>query len=66
MRNKQEKEKFCKFCERASCLHDPDSMLCEKKGVVSSLGKCHSFRYDPLKREPKIKNLPEALEYVEI
>lgn len=64
MKNKPEIEKFCKYCERASSLSDPDSMLCSKKGIVGAGGKCRSFRYDPLKREPKIKKAPMTLEYV--
>ena len=29
-------EKFCKYCEYAATLSDPDSMLCAKIGVVSA------------------------------
>lgn len=66
MKNKPEIEKYCKYCERASALSDPDTMLCEKKGIVSASHKCRAFTYDPLKREPKIKPALPSLEYVEI
>lgn len=66
MKNKHDIEKHCKYCEKASALHDSDTMLCEKKGIVNASQKCRSFRYDPLKREPKIKKSPDALEYVEV
>ena len=66
MKNKHDIEKYCKYCEKASALHDSDTMLCEKKGLVNASQKCHSFRYDPLKRDPKIKKSPDALEYVEV
>ncbi len=45
-------ERMCKFCEGASALHNPDQMLCQKKGVVSATYVCRAFQYDPLKRDP--------------
>ncbi|MBE6541709.1 MAG: hypothetical protein E7672_04610 [Ruminococcaceae bacterium] len=62
----QEIEKYCKFCERATGLNDPDTMLCEKYGVVSASHVCRKFCYDPLKREPSKKAKEPKLEYVEI
>jgi len=63
---KPEIERFCKFCERACVLNDPESMLCKYKGVVSSMHVCRKFVYDPLKREPS-PPLPEVtMEYVDI
>ena len=53
-------EKFCKYCEHAATLSDPDSMLCAKIGVVSASHCCRRFRYDPLKRVPRRK--PDALD----
>lgn len=61
-----ELERYCKFCEKAASLSDPDVMLCRKYGIVSAAHICRRFTYDPLKREPKIKQAPEKLEYVEI
>ncbi len=65
MKNKNDIEKYCKFCEKAVTLSDPDTMLCRKNGVVSAADSCRKFTYDPLKREPKIKPAPK-MEYVEI
>ena len=49
---KPELDQFCKYCELAASLNDPDSMLCKKRGVVSAGYHCRVFRYDPLKRDP--------------
>ena len=48
-------EKYCKYCEHALALSDPDAMLCARAGVVSAGHCCRRFRYDPLKRVPKRK-----------
>ena len=66
MKKEDKFEKYCKYCEKARSLSDSERMLCSKKGVVSAGYVCRLFRYDPLKRTPKILNpLPEA-EYIEI
>lgn len=59
-------EKFCKYCEHAETLTDPDKMLCSRHGVVEASHICRRFRYDPLKRVPARKNREISLEYVEI
>lgn len=59
-------EKFCKYCERAKSLSDPDTMLCDKRGIVSADHCCRRFRYDPLKRVPKRMVRELKLEYIEI
>lgn len=59
-------EKFCKYCERANTLSDPDVMLCKKRGVVSAGDCCRRFRYDPLKRVPNRTVRDIQLEYIEI
>ncbi len=66
MKKDAEIEKYCKYCEKACVLSDGDLMLCKKYGVVSSSHVCRRFTYDPLKRVPKLKKDPPALEYVEI
>jgi len=66
MKNKDKIEKYCKYCEKAKTLSDPDCMLCSKHGVVSAGYSCLFFRYDPLKRSPKIRKAVPAGEYVEI
>ena len=59
-------EKFCKYCERARTLSDPDTMLCGKYGIVPAGHCCRRFRYDPLKRTPARMNRELTLEYIEI
>lgn len=44
-------ERSCAHCAYGVKLDD-DSVLCAKKGVRSILGKCHKFKYDPIKRIP--------------
>lgn len=61
-----EEERFCKYCERAKSLSDPDTMLCGKRGVVPAGHCCRRFRYDPLKRAPKRMVSDLKLEYIEI
>ncbi len=63
-KQKPEIERFCKFCERASTLSDPDVMLCSRKGVVSAAHVCRKFLYDPLKREPSAHISDIELEFV--
>ena len=45
-------EKACAYCLFAGIL-DEENAVCKKHGVVDLWGKCASFRYDPLKREPE-------------
>ena len=49
----------CSYCVHAAKLAD-GQILCSKKGVVPSDGKCMRFRYDPIKRIP-VK--PKALDF---
>ena len=51
-----EKKKYPPMCEH--CVHgrlspDEQSVLCIKKGIVETDGKCGRYLYDPLKRRPK-------------
>lgn len=43
--------KACAYCARGTAL-DEDQVLCPKRGVMSSGGKCRKFQYDPCKRIP--------------
>lgn len=52
----------CKHCEHTLQSFDNDTMLCEKRGVVSKTHKCRHFIYDPLKRVPQ---KPKPLEFIE-
>ena len=43
------------------CMDKPDgkSVLCIRKGVMPLDARCGKFRYDPLKREPKLPPKPQ-------
>ena len=46
----------CEYCHMGKkCLND-DTILCLKHGVVESSYYCNKFRYNPLKRIPKVCN----------
>ena len=45
--------KCCALCEKATKLQDVNTVLCRKRGVVSSEYCCAKFSYDPLKRVPR-------------
>ena len=42
----------CSYCEKGERAADGETILCERKGVVSPLSSCRRFKYDPLKRVP--------------
>ena len=44
----------CEYCSRGSCAPDGKTVLCPKKGVMQKNSSCSAFRYDPLKRKPKL------------
>lgn len=44
-------EPRCAYCKHGTTL-DEEQVLCVKKGVMSPVGSCRRFRYDPLKRIP--------------
>lgn len=65
-RYEAEIERYCKYCEKAATLSNPDKMLCKKHGVVEAGYCCRRFVYDPLKREPApVQKLP-TMEFVEL
>lgn len=70
MKRKQEAERelprYCRFCQHATELAGGETMLCQKKGVVSAEYQCGRFTYDILKREPKRVTKDVRLEYVEL
>ena len=65
-RYEHEIERFCKFCEKASALTTPDTMLCKKHGIVDAGGCCRRFVYDPLKREPVTAPKLPPVELIEL
>lgn len=48
----------CEICERSKISAD-NTLSCSIKGAVLQTDKCRRFKYDPLKREPR---LPKELE----
>ena len=51
----------CAYCEHAVPLHNEDTVLCRKHGVVSADYRCKKFSYDLLKRKPVRRNSAEPL-----
>ncbi len=48
-------EPQCAFCEHGSPVGDGNTVLCRKiGGIMQSFSHCKKFKYDPLKREPKV------------
>lgn len=47
----------CAYCQKGNTLAD-GNVFCLKYGVMSPEGKCHKFRYDPLKRTPPPPAMP--------
>ena len=48
-------EPQCAFCEYGSSVGNDETVLCRKiGGIMQPFSKCKKFRYDPLKREPKV------------
>ncbi len=43
--------KSCSYCQHGTQV-DQEQVLCVKKGMVPSDGKCRKFCYDPCKRVP--------------
>lgn len=47
----------CAICAHGTKAADSDLILCEKKGILQPDFKCRKFKYDPLRRQPKM--MPE-------
>lgn len=59
--NKKKYPPSCSHCRHGRIAPDGGSVLCVKKGIVETDGKCRSYTYDPLKRVPmKAPKLAEA------
>ena len=51
-------EAQCSLCEYGSVAENGSSVLCRKVGgVMQPYSKCKKFKYDPLKREPRVITL---------
>lgn len=48
--------KYCLYCIHGKHLEYTDEVFCTKKGFVDKFNKCHSYKYDPLKRKPVSQN----------
>ena len=48
----------CAYCSRGTQLNETH-VLCKKRGITLASGSCRSFRYDPLKRVPVPRVLPD-------
>lgn len=44
----------CAYCAKGTAASDNESILCLKKGIVNPDYSCRRFKYDPLRRIPKI------------
>ncbi|MBQ8183878.1 MAG: hypothetical protein IJ025_08290 [Clostridia bacterium] len=54
-RNKTEPQ--CGYCEFAEIAPEGNVAVCRKIGGIMQLhSKCKKFKYDPLKREPKVRS----------
>ena len=53
-------EPSCSYCRFAAALGH-DEYACSKRGIMSGLGSCGSFRYEPTKRQPESRrNLKDS------
>ena len=59
-------DRICRYCEFASTLQSDEEILCRKKGIVACTYRCHSFLYDPLKRNPGAPLTAPKLEYISL
>ncbi|MGN0556787.1 MAG: hypothetical protein ACI4IV_02940 [Acutalibacteraceae bacterium] len=51
----------CEYCAVGESSGDGTLIFCAKKGILPPDFKCRRFRYDPLKRVPRIT--PELAEF---
>jgi hypothetical protein len=45
----------CIYCKVGKPILGGSEVLCIKHGIMLPTDSCRSYKYDPLKREPKIK-----------
>lgn len=50
-------EKYCMHCRYGKYLEYSDEVFCSKKGFVNKFSKCIKYKYDPLKRMPKVNDI---------
>lgn len=44
----------CEYCQTGIASPGSDEILCRRMGVMQADSCCKKFRYDPLKRKPKV------------
>lgn len=49
--------KACAYCINGVAFSGGAEIFCRKKGVVEPFDNCRSYKYDPLKRTPKVKDI---------
>jgi len=50
----------CSLCEYGRPSPDATTVLCVKRGIMLPGSNCKKYRYDPLKRQPAVKQkLPD-------
>jgi len=63
-------ERVCAFCEKSSAAPSGDAkeelVLCSKRGLVKASGVCRAFKYDLLKRTPKMQSELPKVEKIDI
>lgn len=57
-------ERSCAYCLYGAHLED-EVILCQKKGMRTTLDQCRKFRYDPCKRIPKKEKALDLAKYDE-
>lgn len=45
----------CEYCALGRLSSDGKNILCKRKGVTALYYSCRRFKYDPLKRVPKVR-----------
>ncbi len=53
----KKQEKYCMYCRFGQYLEYSDEVFCTKKGFVNKFGKCMKYKYDALKRIPKVSDV---------
>ena len=52
----KEINKVCAYCEHSRMLASGRAAVCDKKQeLMKPDGRCASYKYDPLKREPSVR-----------
>ena len=51
--------KRCEYCLNSFPLSSDSELICRKRGIVNIDDCCRSYKYDPLKREPKRQTISD-------